>query len=288
MIEVLQLSGEAAPRLGADRAAQVLEAGGVIVFPDRAFQVSKAELPLLDPAISDGRSKNISLDPATGQVSGVALDETRHTALAAMIGRFAETADALLAELTPSYTPSLQRRRTSFRPGAIAHRALSRRKDDRRLHVDAFPANPLQGRRILRVFANVNPLGDARVWDVGEEDFERTAHRFSARLTARGRTAGLKAALGVTKGRQSAYDQVMLQLHDAAKLDDAYQRSAPRRRLEFPAGCMWVVYTDGVMHAALAGQHAFEQTYLLPVAAMRQEAISPLRILERVVGRPLV
>ena len=288
MIEVLELTGGAAPKAASNRAAQVLEAGGVIVFPDRPFEVGEAERPLLDPAISDGRSKNISLDPATGELGGAAVDAPRSALLAGMIGRFGREADTLLAELTPSYAPSLQRRRTSFRPGAIANRALSRRKDDRRLHVDAFPSNPLQGRRILRVFANVNPDREARLWDVGEEDFERTALRFRNKLTARGRTAGLKAAVGVTKGRQSPYDQMMLQLHDAAKLDDGYQRTAAKRRLAFPAGCMWVVYTDAVMHAALAGQHAFEQTYLLPVDAMQDEAASPLRILERIVDRPLL
>ena len=204
-----------------------------------------------------------------------------------MIGRFAQTADALVAELTPRYAPALQRRRTSFRPGAIATRALSRRKDDRRLHVDAFPANPVQGRRILRVFANVNPTGEARVWNVGEENFEATARRFRPHLTGRGRTAGIKAALGITKGRQSLYDQLMLQLHDAAKLDDAYQAQAAYRRLELPAGGMWVVYTDAVMHAALSGQHALEQTYLMPVAAMADETAAPLRILERLTGRTL-
>ena len=33
------------------------------------------------------------------------------------------------------------------------------RKDDTRLHVDSFPATPSGGRRILRVFSNVNPDG---------------------------------------------------------------------------------------------------------------------------------
>ncbi len=41
------------------------------------------------------------------------------------------------------------------------------------------------------------------------------------------------------------------------------------------------------MHAALSGQHAFEQTYLLPVGAMLDEAGSPLRVLERLTGRTL-
>ena len=286
MMELLELDG--APRAGADRAAQVLEDGGLVVFPRRAFELSEGEQALLDPAILNGRSKNVSLNPVTGEIGGVEVDEDRREALAGMVRRYADTADALLAELTPSYGPALQRRRTSFRPGAIADRALSRRKDDRRLHVDAFPANPVQGRRILRVFANVNPQGEERVWDVGEEDFETTARRFRSRLTARGWGAALKSALGVTKGRQSAYDQVMLQLHDTAKLDDAYQASAPKRRLSFAAGSMWVVYTDSVLHAALSGQHAFEQTYLLPVEAMQAPDASPLRMLEHVTGRTLV
>ena len=286
-MEIVELNGRDAPRAGSNRAAQVLESGGVVIFPDRPFGLSAKEQVMLDPAVSDRRSKNISLDPATGEVTGATPDEAVHATLKAMIGRFAETADALLAELTPRYAPALQRRRTSFRPGAIADRALSRRKDDRRLHVDAFPANPVQGRRILRVFANVN-ASQARIWEVGEDDFEATARHFRHRLTARGRLSGLKAAIGVTKGRQTPYDQLMLQLHDAAKLDDAYQAAARRRRIEFPPQSMWVVYTDSVTHAALAGQHALEQTYLMPIAAMQDEAAAPLRVLERLTQRQLV
>ena len=266
----------------------MLERGGLIVLPDRPFAPTPEERGVLDPGVLNGRSKNVSLDPATGEVRGTDVDAERQQVLGRMIGRFAEEADALLQELVPSCAPALQRRRTSFRPGSIAGRALSPRKDDRRLHVDAFPATPVQGRRILRVFANINPAGEGRVWEVGEEGFEATARRFRHRLTARGRLAGLKQRLGVTKGRQSAYDQVMLQLHDSAKLDEGYQSTTPKRRIVFPAGSLWVVYTDGVMHAALAGQHALEQTYLLPVEAMQRPEASPLRTLERITRRPLV
>ena len=287
MIKILELEGENAPQAASNHATGVLEGGGVMIFPDRPFLLSPREQALLDPSVADGRFKNISLDPATGAIGGAALDEARTAILAGMIGRFGRTADALLAELTPRYGPALQRRRSSFRPGAIAGRALSRRKDDRRLHVDAFPANPTHGRRILRVFANVNLRGESRVWNVGEDGFAATAQHFREKLTARGQTSRLKAALGITRTRQSAYDQVMLQLHDAAKLDDLYQAQAARRRLEFAAGSLWVVYTDAVTHAALSGQHALEQTYLLPIEAMQDEALSPLRMLEDLVRRPL-
>ena len=259
-----------------------------MVLPERAFAIREGERDLLDPAILAARSKNVSLDPATGAVGGVDLQGERRMRLAQMIARFATEAAALLGELTPAYVLALQHRRTSFRPAAVGERALSRRKDDRRLHVDAFPSNPTQGRRILRVFSNVDPSGGERIWEVGEEGFEATARRFRSHLTARGGAAALKQALGVTRSRQSAYDQMMLQLHDAAKLDDGYQAQTPRRRIGFPSGAMWVVYTDSVMHSALEGQHAFEQTYLMPVEAMADPSLAPVRVLERMVGRALV
>jgi len=42
-----------------------------------------------------------------------------------------------------------------------------------------------------------------------------------------------------------------------------------------------------VSHAAMAGQYQLEQTFLLPVNAMEDMARSPIRTLERVMGRPL-
>ena len=80
----------------------------------------------------------------------------------------------------------------------------------------------------------------------------------------------------------------MVQLHDAAKLDDDFQRNVNKRRLNFPAGSLWVVFTDSVMHAALSGQFAMEQTYLLPVKAMETRTNSPLDTVERLTGRRLV
>jgi hypothetical protein len=287
MTEVLELEGDDPASAGASHAADVLEAGGVVVFPSLPFELANSERRFLDPAILT-ESKNVSLEPSTGALGGTRLDGEDARALGAMVKRFADRAEHLLSQLTPSYSGALQRRRTSFRPGAVADRALSRRKDDRRLHIDAFPSNPVQGRRILRVFANVNPDGCARLWDVGEEDFERFALRFEPRLHMPHGGGWLMQKLGLTKGRRTKYDQAMLDLHDLAKLDDRYQERAPKRRLAFPAGAMWVVYTDSVLHAALAGQHALEQTFLLPIEAMRDEARAPVRILERITGRALI
>lgn len=288
MTDVLTLPGCGDGPAAAD-AVQTLEAGGVVLLADLAFEVAAGEADLIDPAVLAPRSKNVSLDPATGVLSGTALQGPRLAALQAMTARYADFADVLIARLAPAYAPHLKRRRTSFRPGAVGSRALSPRKDDRRLHVDAFPSSPVGADRILRVFSNVDPQGRDRVWNVGEQDFAAFARTFRPHLRGRAPAVrGLLATVGVTRGRRTAYDQAMLELHDAAKLDDGWQASTPHRRLAFPAGSSWIVYTDGVLHAALEGQHAFEQTYLLPVAAMAAPIRSPLRTLERMLERRLV
>jgi len=283
--EVLELNGLDDPKAG--HAVEVLERGGLVLFPRLPFETLADEAALIDPAILSGESKNVSYDPSTDRLSGSSLEGERLSAAQSMVKRFAARADAILAALTPGYVPHLQKKRTSFRPGAIETRALSPRKDDKRLHVDAFPANPVQGRRIFRVFSNVNPAGEDRIWRVGEQDFETFAAEYRPRLRPRAAGAWRERA-GLTKGRRTAYDSAMLQLHDKAKLDDAWQAAAPKAEIALPPGSTWVVYTDSVLHAAMSGQHAFEQTYLMPIAGMADERRSPLRILERLTGRPLV
>src|SRR5205823_4913561 len=121
--------------------------------------------------------------------------------------------------------------RTSFRAMSADQRETSWRKDDRLLHIDAFPSRPNHGRRILRVFSNVNPDGNARVWRIGEP-FADIAARFFPQLPPfRPIVAHALAALHVTKELRSAYDHYMLHLHDAMKADARYQRDAPQTEM---------------------------------------------------------
>jgi hypothetical protein len=48
-----------------------------------------------------------------------------------------------------------------------------------------------------------------------------------------------------------------------------------------------MVFTDGVEHAVLEGQYLLEQTFYLPVSAMRDESKAPLRVLEKLAQRAL-
>ena len=98
----------------------------------------------------------------------------------------------------------------------------------------------------------------------------------------------LLALVRVTKSPRSAYDALMLQLHDRMKGDDDFQGTSPQSAFDFPAGSTWMAFTDEVSHAATAGQYQLEQTFLLPVGAMQNPQRSPLRVLEKLKGRRLV
>ena len=189
--------------------------------------------------------------------------------------------------MLPAYRDRIVRGRASFRPAEIAGRQSTWRKDDTRLHVDSFPATPSGGRRILRVFSNVNPEGQPRAWRLGD-DFEAVARRFAPQLRVPLPGVGhLLALVRVTKTPRSAYDALMLQLHDRMKQDITYQSASAQELVELPAGSTWMTFTDQVAHAAMAGQYQFEQTFLVPVSAMIDGSRSPLKILERIKGRRL-
>ena len=277
------------PRAAEQEAALfALEQGEVLHLPKLAFSLQDGEETLLDPALCDGRSKNISYDPATGRAGGLHADDLRALLVRRMMERFSAWSLAVAKVLLPSYTQALQMGRTSLRPAEVENRALSPRKDDRRLHVDAFPSQPVQGRRILRLFANIDPEGRPRVWNVGEP-FEHFAVRFLPRTgRAAPGMARVMQALKLTKGPRTAYDHAMLRLHDLAKEDGVYQETAIKRRVSFPSASTWLVFTDATLHAALEGRNVLEQTFLLPTEAMADPAMSPLKILERLTGRELV
>ena len=266
--------------------AAALESGKVLFAPKLHFDLSEAERRFLSPAYLDGKSKNISYRPATGALGGTKSTGSEREELLAMLRRYHERSFALLKAFCSEYRDRVQPGFTSFRPAEILGRSSSWRKDDTRLHVDAFPSRPLQGLRILRVFSNVHPSAP-RMWRVGEP-FEQIAKTFLPRTRpAAPLSSWLLQTIHVTKGRRTPYDHLMLQIHDGMKHDERYQSDSAQSSLPIPAGATWACFTDSVSHAAMSGQFAFEQTFYLPVEAMRDPAQSPLRVLERLTGRSL-
>lgn len=286
MIEELPISQWQGPFDAAlkARALDALESGAVLYFPQLPFQLADSEKQFLDARVADGKSKNISLDHATGKMQASSLTGERAVRLAAMIERFGASAAALVRDLLP-YN-NVERARTSFRPVQVKGRSYSKISDDRLLHIDAFPTRPMHGRRILRFFANVAPTAP-RHWHVGQP-FEEFARAFLPKIGPHlpGKS-WLYGKLGVTRGQRSLYDELMLSLHDAGKLDSDFQSTSPHRSVILAPGSCWMVYTDQVLHAALGGEFALEQTFHLDVAQMANPERAPINVLERLSGKTL-
>ncbi|MBP6104411.1 MAG: Kdo hydroxylase family protein [Gammaproteobacteria bacterium] len=268
-------------------ALEAIENGEVLYLPQCAFPLNAAEQSVLAPTILKKHFKNVSFNPNNRSLKGVVDSEVALQA-ASMMERFFQNSRCLIEQIFASYKDRLEIGRTSYRPIEVIDRKTSLLKDDTRLHVDAFPATPNHGKRILRVFSNINPHQKPRMWHLGEP-FEKVVLAFLPTLQKPllgSRT--LLAWAKMTKSYRTLYDHYMLQLHDAMKKSESYQQTVTKTTVSFPAGATWIVMTDAVSHAALSGQYLLEQTFYLPVEAMVCPQKSPLRILEKNLSRKLI
>jgi hypothetical protein len=267
-------------------AVKALEIGQVLRYKNLPFKLLPEEIELLTPDRIDPKVRNISFN-AEGLLKGVVGDRVIQQNAKRLIQRFRELSVELIRTSFPKYVDSLKVAPTSFRPNLVETRIQSWRADDRRLHVDAFPSRPNYGERILRVFINLNPAGVSRVWRVGEP-FEEIVQRFKSDISP---YSPLKAkilnSLGITKSYRSEYDHMMLNLHDLMKADTSYQASSAQKQVEFLPGEVWVCFSDQTAHAAMSGQFMMEQTLHLPASAQYNPDMSPLGVLEKVMGRRL-
>jgi hypothetical protein len=164
------------------------------------------------------------------------------------------------------------------------------------LHCDAFPTRPTNGHRILRCFTNINPT-TPRVWNT-TDGFSVLAEKHAtaaglAGFAAKGSAPShplvrsIKKALGLKAVNPSAYDRFMLRFHDYLKENSAFQQDCPKVRLEFPPGWTWICYTDSVPHGVMSGRYALEQTVIIPLTSLVTPDKAPIRVLEKLAGKPL-
>ncbi|VEB35064.1 Protein of uncharacterised function (DUF2843) [Legionella sainthelensi] len=258
-----------------------LEEGSVLFFPK--YYYTSIDPVLFSENVLDGSRKNISYDIRTKNLGAYKKEISGlNDKLLSMMHGYAEFAHQLIQNALPSYVPHLQWGRTSFRPAQVQGRVSSKRKDDTRLHVDSFSASPVHGLRILRVFCNVNPENEPRIWNLGEP-FADVLQRFGPKIASYSKLkAKVLKFVKATKTLRSPYDHYMLHLHDTMKLDDLYQAKVQKIQVDFPAQSTWIVFTDHVSHAALSGQYLLEQTFYLPVDKMANPDFSPLNQWKRI------
>lgn len=274
-----------------------LEGSNVIFIPGLSVALTDNEKILFsqDKNLADGVQKNITLDPYLGKTSGISKDSPYKTAAESLMARYKSETESWLVRLLGEPGKAYQAQRTTFRPVEIRNRkSIGKvgddkqfRFDDTLLHADAFKRRPMVKRRILRVFNNINPFGEPRQWKVGG-DFTDYARRYvgSIRQPWPGEFALLNA-LRLTHWKRSHYDHIMLNLHDMGKLDRDFQENAPQQQFAFPPNSVWLCFTDSVLHAALAGRYALEQTFEITIDDMRHPEKSPQRLLEKLTGKTL-
>lgn len=281
------------PKVSSEMQAELiegLEKGAVLHFNQLPFLLQPDEEGFLNTQVISPHRKNISYDIHQHSIKGLSptLNPEEAQKLMAMMNRFVQHSKTLLETLFPQYATHLEVGRTSFRPIEIATRApLSGHKDDRLLHVDAFPSTPVAGKRILRLFSNIHPKDMPRAWRLGK-DFSEAMDRFIPGIRKPiAFSRRLKQLLKVTRAYQTLYDYYMLNLHNTMKMDSAYQAQYPDI-YELAPRTTWLVFTDVAPHAAMSGQYLLEQTFYLPPEQMLRPERSPLAMLEKALKTSLL
>jgi len=278
----------------------VLECGDILFFPDGGFEIPTSVKTALMGATQDARAihKNISYKPNIDRVSGL-VDKGEAAAVHPAMREYSRCALGFIKRILPDYARAWKVDYASFRSIEEKGRELPQTKRNDLLHVDSFPTRPVFGDLILRCFTNVNPE-QSREW-ITSEPFARLAE-------GQARNAGLESyakasgsALhglrrGVTRALahaglpivdRSPYDAFMLHFHDWLKGNRDYQANCPKYRFDLPPGSTWLVFTDVVPHAVLAGRLALEQTVIVSRKSLADPARAPSAILERLAGREL-
>jgi 3-deoxy-D-manno-oct-2-ulosonic acid (Kdo) hydroxylase len=280
-----------------------LEAGSVLYFPRTPVPIPPADIEVLLGQQQTGSRlhKNISYKPDADLLGGVDRKSTPAAEveqLHAIMRRYSSAVADFLSKFLGPYENQWRRDYASYRPIEEKGRDLPLRRRNDLLHVDAFPTRPTRGMRILRFFHNIHPER-TRDWAVGKP-FAEIVGNFTPRKIPAPRPDGAVAraikkmatATGLAKlvpqWKRTPYDEFMMRLHNTMKEDEEFQRTCAKEFVEFAPGSSWMVYTETVPHAALAGQYALEQTLLVDPHAMVTPESTPLARLEKLAGARLV
>lgn len=283
------------------RCAQ-LESGDILYFPRTPISVPKSDLEFLlgQQQTDSSLHKNIAYKPNIDKLSGL---DTK-TANAAAVQRlhsimrgYSQSVVKFLTDFLAPYQANWRLDYASFRPQEEQGRDLPLRRRNDLLHTDAFPTRPTHGARILRFFNNIHP-SRTRDWVIGDP-FEQVVPQFAPSQiaprpdSAASRTGkSLARAIGLGSAipslKRTPYDDFMMRFHNFLKENAAFQAETARHPYHFPSGSSWMVYTDTVPHAVLAGQYALEQTFLVSPEALVAPQHSPLKVLETIAGTALI
>jgi 3-deoxy-D-manno-octulosonic acid hydroxylase-like protein len=297
-IEIADYFAERWPQERALQACRNLEEGRILFFRGVpfTFPVGDREFLLSQKQAESRFHKNISYRPKNDELRGVQGHGPERDRLQQVMRDYSRNVTDFASKLLAPYAGKFQLDFASYRPLEEQGRHLPTHRRNDLLHVDSFPTRPMWGSRILRIFTNINPT-EPRNWVTGApfhvmapeiseaaglSDFAKRWNSPAGRALSAG--VGALKSLGLPVTHRSGYDQFMLHFHDWLKFNDGFQKRTDHQALSFPPGCTWMVFTDGVPHAALSGRYALEQTLIVPRAALVAPEAAPVNVLEKLAG----
>jgi hypothetical protein len=274
-----------------------------VVFFDRSPVELPAEADLTfmrDGLPRELQVKNISYHPESDSIPRFEAAPDVKNRIEQILRTHGQRVEAFLRRSCPDFVPGWTLGTTSFRSIEEQGRKLPPRSSNELVHIDAGAYGATNGARILRFFVNIHPTRH-RVWgtkgsfraimarhpelwdaarngkphvEINKGPFDKL---YSGFIGAVGRVYPLVRVID-----SSPYDRSMRRIHNFMK-ENAEFRDSPEgyQEIHFPPLSAWMVFTDGISHSVLTGQHALVTTVLVPLANCRLPELSPYQVLAR-------
>jgi hypothetical protein len=244
--------------------------------------------------------KNISYHPESQSIPRFEAAQEIKQRVERILRTHGERVEAFLRRSCPEFVPGWTVGTTSFRSIEEQGRKLKPRSSNELVHVDAGAYGATNGARILRFFVNIHPTRQ-RVWGTKgsfAELMNRDPGLWAAAKAGKPQVridkgpldklySGLVAAASKIYPLfrvidSSPYDRSMRRIHNYMKEDPRFRDSRDGyREIHFPPLSAWMVFTDGISHSVLTGQHALVTTVLVPLENCRLPGLAPYQVLAR-------
>lgn len=271
------------------------------------FDTSPVELPdeadlefLRNGLPRELQVKNISYHPESQSIPRFEAAPDAKQRVERILRTHGERVEGFLRKSCPEFVPGWTVGTTSFRSIEEQGRKLKPRSSNELVHVDAGAYGATNGARILRFFVNIHPTRH-RVWGTKGSFYElmrRDPGLWEAARAGKPRVRIDKGPLdklysGVVAVASklyplfrvvdsSPYDRSMRRIHNYMKEDPRFRDSREGyREIHFPPMSAWMVFTDGISHSVLTGQHALVTTVLVPLENCRIPELAPYQVLAR-------
>jgi hypothetical protein len=279
-----------------------MERGEVVFFDQCPVELpGEADLDFMREGLPrELQVKNISYHPESDSIPRFEAAAEVKRRMEQILRAHGQRVEAFLRRSCPDFVPGWTLGTTSFRSIEEQGRKLPPRSSNELVHIDAGAYGATNGARILRFFVNIHPTRDRvwgtkgsfpalmcrhpELWDAAKGGKERVGlHKgpldklYSGLIGAVGKLYPLVRVID-----SSPYDRSMRRIHNYMKENEKF-RDSPEgyQEIHFPPLSAWMVFTDGISHSVLTGQHALVTTVLVPLANCRIPELAPYEVLAR-------